>query len=200
MRIIRRFLPFIIILNSIYTCKNETQSEVKEDTELKELFTLMQGSFDSKIESKIDSSYYNISLHMYPICEDKGHFIYAEQALNSMQNKPNRQRIYEVTRTSDSTFSFAIYKLDVNSLWIGKWKIPKAFDSINLKDIALKEDYDVVLKRISYNHFMGKTGDASCVRTMHAMSLARSEVEIFEDKIMSWNCSFDAIGKYLWRT
>lgn len=194
----KRFLPFLILLISITSCKNETKQELKEDTELKELFGLMQGSFNSDIQSQVDSSYYNISLHMYPIWEDKGNFLYVEQALTSMQNKPYRQRIYEVKRATDSTFSSAVYNLNVDSLWIGMWKTPKAFDSISINDIALKEGCEVILKRIAPNHFMGKTGDDTCVSTMRGASFARSEVEILEDKIMSWDRGFDADGNYVW--
>lgn len=194
----KRFLPFLILIISITSCKNETKQELKEDTELKELFGLMQGSFNSDIQSQVDSSYYNISLHMYPIWEDKGNFLYVEQALTSMQNKPYRQRIYEVKRATDSTFSSAVYNLNVDSLWIGMWKTPKAFDSISINDIALKEGCEVILKRIAPNHFMGKTGDDTCVSTMRGASFARSEVEILEDKIMSWDRGFDADGNYVW--
>ncbi|WP_299115261.1 chromophore lyase CpcT/CpeT [uncultured Winogradskyella sp.] len=200
----KRLLPFLVLIISFLSCKNDvktdtTKETIKEDTELKELFTLMQGSFNSEVQSQVDSSYYNISLHMYPIWEDKeGHFLYVEQALNRMQDRPYRQRIYEVTRASDSTFSSAVYKLDVDSLWIGKWKTPKAFDSISLKDIALKEGCEVILKRLAPNHYMGKTGDETCVSTMRGASYARSEVEILEDKIMSWDRGFDAEGNYVW--
>lgn len=194
----KRLLPFFIVLISVYSCKNETKAEVKEDTELKELFSLMQGSFDSSIQAEVDSTYYNISLHMYPIWEDKGNFLYVEQALTSTPNKPYRQRIYEVKRASDSSFSSAIYKLDSDSLWIGKWQNPKAFDSIALNDIALKEGCDVILKRIAPKQFMGKTGDNTCISTMRGASYARSEVEILEDKIISWDRGFDANGNYVW--
>ncbi|WP_299521577.1 chromophore lyase CpcT/CpeT [Winogradskyella sp.] len=196
----KRLFPFLILATLIFNCKNETKSEpeVKEDTELKELFALMQGSFNSEIQSQVDSSYFNISLHMYPIWEDQGNFLYVEQALNSMQDRPYRQRIYEVTRLSDSTFSSAVYSLDVDSLWIGKWKTPKAFDSISLNDIALKKGCEVVLKRMSEKRFMGKTGDTTCVSTLRGASFARSEVEILEDKVISWDRGFDADGNYVW--
>ena len=192
------FLSFLIIVISFSSCKNEVKVVTREDTELKELFTLMQGSFNSAVQAEVDSSYYNISLHMYPIWEDKGNFLYVEQALNSMQNKPYRQRIYEVKRTSDSTFSSAVYNLNVDSLWIGKWKTPKAFDSIAIGDIDLKQGCEVVLKRVAPKHFVGKTGDSTCVSTMRGASFARSEVEILEDKIMSWDRGFDTQGNYVW--
>ncbi|WP_299361077.1 chromophore lyase CpcT/CpeT [Winogradskyella sp.] len=196
----KRLLSCIIILISIYGCGTYkgVNSGVKKDRQLKELFALMQGSFNSSAQADADSTYYNISLHMYPIWEDQGHFLYVEQALNSMQNRPYRQRIYEVKRVSDSTFSSAVYTLDVDSLWIGKWKTPSAFDSISLKDIALKEGCEVILKRVSKKHFMGKTGDTTCVSTMRGASFARSEVEILADKVISWDRGFDADGNYVW--
>ena len=194
----KHFFPLIIILSLVFNCKNNTKPEVKEDSELKELFALMQGSFTSEIQAEVDSTYYNISLHMYPIWENKGHFLYVEQALTNTPKKPYRQRIYEVKRDSDSTFSSAIYKLDMDSLWIGKWKNPKAFDSISLNNIALKEGCEVILKRMAPNQFIGKTGDDTCISTMRGASFARSEVEILEDKIISWDRGFDANGEYVW--
>ncbi|WP_298881655.1 CpcT/CpeT family chromophore lyase [uncultured Polaribacter sp.] len=110
------FISLSILSLLFIGCNN---SKPKVDTELNELFALMQGSFNSEIQAKKDSTYYNISLHMYPIWKDKGNFLYVEQALNSMQNKPYRQRIYEVTRLNDSIFSSAIYKIPNDSLWIG---------------------------------------------------------------------------------
>ncbi|WP_138434791.1 chromophore lyase CpcT/CpeT [Winogradskyella algicola] len=198
----KRFLPILLVFFIVLNCKNRDKSKsdtkVKEDTELEELFALMQGSFNSEIQSQVDSTYYNISLHMYPIWEDKGNYLYVEQALNSRQNKPYRQRIYEVKRLTDSTFSSAVYNLNIDSLWIGKWKNPKVFDSISLNEIALKESCEVILKRISKNHYMGKTGDTTCVSTMRGASFARSEVEILEDKILSWDRGFDNDGNYVW--
>ncbi|MDT7832785.1 CpcT/CpeT family chromophore lyase [Flavobacteriaceae bacterium S356] len=96
----KRLLFLLAILLGLSSCKNEQ----KPDVELNELFAIMQGSFNSEAQAKIDSSYYNISLHMYPIWRDKGNYLYVEQALNSMQNRPYRQRVYKVTRLNDSVF------------------------------------------------------------------------------------------------
>lgn len=192
-------LLFILLLVSgtIVSCKN-SNSLPAEDKELKELFSLMQGSFNSEIQSQVDSSYYNISLHMYPIWQDKGHFLYVEQALNSMQDRPYRQRIYEITRLSDSTFSSAVYNLDTDSLWIGKWKTPVAFDAISKSDLMLKSGCEVVLKRLDKNHFMGSTGETSCASSLRGASYAQSEVEVLEDKIISWDRGFDSEGNHVW--
>ena len=192
----KRLLPLLIIFIALSSCKDGTKSEV--DREIKQLFTLMQGSYNSEVQSKVDSSYFNISMHMYPIWEDKGNFLYVEQALNRIQDKPFHQRIYEITQTSDSTFSSAIYLLDVDSLWVGKWKTPKAFDSISLKDIVLKEGCEVIFKHVASDHFVGKTGDNTCASNIPGVAFARSEVEVLEDKVISWYRGFDANGEYVW--
>ncbi len=204
----KRYIFLLFIIALITSCKNDTkasesnasssETNEKTDTELAELFSIMKGSYNSEVQAQVDSSYYNISLHMYPIWKDKGNYLYVEQALNSMQDRPYRQRIYEVTRLSDSTFSSAIYKLPVDSVWIGKWKTPKAFDSISLQDITLKDGCEVILKRVGANHYIGETGVNTCESTLRGASYATSEVEILEDKIISWDRGFDENGQHIW--
>jgi len=197
-----KHLPILFVVFSLLmSCKNDTKTTPETpntDTELDELLQVMQGSYNSEVQSQVDSSYYNISLHMYPIWKDKGHYLYVEQAINAMQHKPYRQRVYKLNRLTDSTFSSEVYNLAVDSLWIGKWKTPTAFDSISPNDITLKQGCEVVLKRLDKNHYMGKTGDTTCVSTLRGAAFARSEVEILEDKIISWDRGFDAEGNYVW--
>lgn len=187
---------YLLLLGLVFvSCQSK---KIEKDSELEELFALMQGSFNSENQFETDSSYFNISLHMYPIWEEQGKYLYVEQALNNMQNKPYRQRIYEVKRMTDSTFSSAIYTFSEESLWIGKWRNPGTFDSISINDVSLKPGCEVVLKRIGKHHYRGRTGDTTCVSNLRGASFARSEVEIFKDKIISWDRGFDAVGNHVW--
>lgn len=191
-------LSFLISIISFSCVNSEKTDSQNVDSELEELFSLMQGSFNSEKQSIQDSTYYNISLHMYPIWENKGNFLYVEQALNAMQDKPYRQRIYEVKRVNDSIFSSSIYTIEADSLWVGKWKTPKAFDSIRSADVVLKEGCEVLLKRTEKNHFKGLTGDTTCSSTLRGASYARSKVEILKNKVISWDRGFDKDGNYIW--
>lgn len=174
------------------------ESEPKEDAELNELFSLMQGSFNSENQATQDSTYYNISLHMYPIWKDKGNYLYVEQALNRMQNKPYRQRIYKVTRLNDSVFSSAIFTIPHDSLWIGKWKAPQDFDRISAEYIEERTGCEVLLKRLGKNHFKGATGIKTCQSSLRGASYATSEVEITEGRVLSWDRGFDSDGNHVW--
>ncbi|MEM5565245.1 chromophore lyase CpcT/CpeT [Psychroserpens sp. AS72] len=195
-----RFIILCLLL-SVFSCKNQDTKISEEKTttnHLPELFSLMQGSFDSEIQSQVDSTYFNISLHMYPIWKDKGNFLYVEQALNSKQDKPYRQRIYEVVKLNDSIFSSAIYTIENDSLWIGKWKSPESFDTLSMDNVTKKEGCEVVLKRIEPNYYKGKTGKKTCESSLYGASYATSEVEIMEDKIISWDRGFDDKDEYIW--
>jgi hypothetical protein len=186
------------------SCKNaepkseDTKEEKVAVNDLKDLFTMMQGSFNSEIQSQIDTTYFNISLHMYPIWKEKGNYLYVEQALNARQNNPYRQRIYEVTQLNDSVFSSAIYTIDNDSLWIGKWKTPQAFDTLTMDQVSKKEGCEVLLKRIKSDYFKGETSKNTCESTLYGASYATSEVEIFSDKIISWDRGFDDQGEHVW--
>lgn len=194
---IRKIILTITIVFSIVACKQKEETP-KIDVELNELFALMQGSFNSEMQSKADSTYYNISLHMYPIWEESGNFLYVEQALNSMQDKPYRQRIYEVTRLDENTLKSAIYTIPADSLWIGKWETPEAFNTLTKSDLTLRTGCEVLLKRIAENQYKGKTGEKTCESTLRGASFATSEVEMTSDKIMSWDRGFDAEGNHIW--
>lgn len=197
----KHFILSLAILATLFSCKNsETKPEEDkvEINHLQDLFGMMQGSFTSEIQAEIDTTYFNISLHMYPIWEEKGDYLYVEQALTSRQNKPYRQRIYEVTQLNDSMFSSAIYTIENDSLWIGKWKTPEAFDSLPMDQVSKKEGCEVVLKRIKSDYFKGETGDKTCSSTLYGSSYATSEVEILSDKIISWDRGFDDKNEHIW--
>lgn len=199
----KNLISLLILCTIFVSCNEKKQADqinVSETSQnlLNELYNVMQGSYNSEIQASVDSTYYNISLHMYPIWNGNGNYLYVEQALNSKPKEPYRQRIYKLNQLSDSTFTSEIYTLPNDSIWIGKWKTPIAFDSISEKDIILKSGCEVVLKRISENYFKGKTADTSCVSKMRGASFARSEVEILEDKIISWDRGFDSKGNYVW--
>ncbi|GAB5401206.1 MAG: hypothetical protein Aureis2KO_27910 [Aureisphaera sp.] len=191
----------LFLLVAFASCKNkETQPVVAEapPSYLPELYDLMQGSFNSEKQSIADTTYYNISLHMYPIWKDQGNYLYVEQALNSMQDKPYRQRVYELTQLNDSIYSSAVYTLPNDSLWIGKWKSPMAFDSISPSQLVVREGCAVLLKRLGENHYKGSTDGDKCKSTLRGASYATSSVEITPTKIESWDQGFDAEGTQVW--
>ncbi|MBT8303098.1 MAG: chromophore lyase CpcT/CpeT [Bacteroidia bacterium] len=189
----KKIIPLLLVALSIFACKKEPKIN-----DLDSLFTMMQGSYNSEAQAEQDSAYYNISLHMYPIWEDKGNWLYVEQALNATQDKPYRQRLYEVKQLNDSTFASYIYTLANASDWVGKWKTPQAFDSLDVKDITLRKGCEVLLNKFDGKNFKGRTGEKTCESTLRGASFATSEVELTPERIISWDRGFDAEGNHVW--
>ena len=159
----------------------------------------MQGSYNSEAQANADSTYFNISLHMYPIWDSvPGNFLYVEQALNSKQDQPYRQRIYQLRRQDDSTFTSYIYKFPNDSLYVFGWKRPELFDSLSLNDLDLLEGCEVSLKHLGDSHYKGATGYRTCSSVLYGASYATSEVEILSDKVISWDRGFDSTGAHIW--
>jgi len=183
----------------LISCKNEHhKTETQEVDFSNELHALMQGSFTSEKQSLQDSTYYNISLHMYPIWKEHGNYLYVEQALNSMQDKPYRQRVYEISRINDSVYGSAVYEIPNDSLWIGKWKTLDTFNTIHPDSLKTREGCTVYLERIAKNNYKGSTNADDCKSSLRGASYAVSSVEIFKESIESWDQGFNAEKKQVW--
>ncbi|MEM6768702.1 MAG: chromophore lyase CpcT/CpeT, partial [Bacteroidota bacterium] len=88
--------------------------------DLDQLYTTMSGSFSSEQQAEADSTYYPISLHMYPIWPESGErWLYVEQAMVSEQDKPYRQRVYKIEGIELNRFQSIVYTLENDSLFVG---------------------------------------------------------------------------------
>ncbi len=189
---------FTVLSITITSCKSNQNLVSKSESNLKELITIMQGSYSSEKQSVKDTSYFNISLRMVPIWKNRGHYLYVEQALFKKQDKPYRVRIYKVSQRSENEFISEIHTIKNEKEWIGKWKTPEAFDALSENDIDLKAGCGVVLNRVSKNKFTGSTGEKTCPSDLRGASYASSKVTITPTQILSWDQGFDKVGKQVW--
>ncbi|WP_309640446.1 chromophore lyase CpcT/CpeT [Flavobacterium sp.] len=194
----KRIILLFFIAVTITSCKSGQSSVVKSDSNLNELVSIMQGSYSSEKQAKIDTSYYSISLHMVAIWKNKGHYLYVEQALFKKQDKPYRVRIYKVSQRGENEFISEIHTLKNEKDWIGKWKTPEAFDALSENDIELKPGCEVVLHRIAKNQFSGSTGVKTCASELRGASYATSKVTITANQVLSWDQGFDKDDKQVW--
>tara|TARA_B100000497_G_scaffold120736_1_gene149559 strand:- start:343 stop:954 length:612 start_codon:yes stop_codon:yes gene_type:complete len=188
-------LTLLLFISLVFSCNDNDSKKANDSTEL---FELMQGSFDSKNQSLTDSNYFDITLHMYPIWDNQGNFIYVEQSVSSMQEKPYRQRIYEIIKSSDSIFTSIIYKLPNDSLFVGAWRDPSLLRDLKISELQKLEGCEVNLKKVGENHYLGSTNEKSCPSVLYGASYATSEVEILNDKIISWDRGFDNNDNQIW--
>ncbi len=177
----------------------KTPAEVVETpSPILELRDLMAGSFSSEKQAESDTDYYAISLYMHPIWKGKGAYLYVEQSLSSMQDKPYRQRVYELEQGNDSMFISRVYALDTAEKYIGKWQEPEFFNDLDESILAEREGCEVFLAKLSATEYKGATHPTACGSTLRGASYAVSRLSIFADLIVSWYQGFDSTGAQVW--
>lgn len=159
----------------------------------------MIGSFNSSEQAKKDTNYFNIRLDMHHIWKDQegGFWLYVEQAINKPDAKPYRQRVYHVEEIGPNSFKSTIYKLDSADLYTGLHKNVSIEETLTRDNIerlpgcALELSYDG-------NHFSGQTKKGACLNSWGKATYATSEVEVFEDKMISWDRGWNDKDEYVW--
>ncbi|MBC8756606.1 chromophore lyase CpcT/CpeT [Kordia sp. YSTF-M3] len=191
----------IIAVITVFLCSISSCDSYKSTTstnELKALQTQMTGSFDSSEQAAKDSTYYNISLHMYPIWKSKdGYWLYVEQALNTNQAKPYRQRVYKIEYFMNTRYVSKVYTLQNPEDFIGKWKTPEYFDQFDTSILKEREGCGVYLVKKG-KKYIGGTHGAGCKSTMRGASYATSQVTIKPNVIESWDRGFNAKDEHVW--
>ncbi|MDF1694845.1 MAG: chromophore lyase CpcT/CpeT [Saprospiraceae bacterium] len=188
----------VILLFGCSTSKVIEEISLQEDG-LSSIQEMMIGSYDSSLQEREDSSYYNISLHMFPIWShrDDGTYLYVEQALTSLQDRPYRQRVYKLEKLKDGRLVSHVYTLKFDSLFIGKWKDPSFFDTFGLSILDVRDGCEVVLSK-TINGYEGSTRGDNCKSTLRGATYATSKVQMTENEITSWDQGFDANGDQVW--
>lgn len=160
----------------------------------------MTGDFSSEAQSKRDSDYFDIRLHIRPIwTNDKPNiWLYVEQATAAAEDKPYRQRIYKLEKENGKTFKSIVYTLPEPAKWIGAYKNPGLFNQLKPSELTLRQGCTVFLERTKNGAFSGKTRGEGCESNLRGAKYAVSSVQITEKMLLSWDQGFEAAGKQVW--
>ena len=193
----KKFLLLSFVVTILFACDASKQS-TQGETDV--LVQLMTGTFSSTKQAKKDTAFYDISLQMYPIWSNKKeeNWLYVEQALSSAPNRPYRQRIYKVQRLSKDLYESQVYTLPNPKRFIGKWQSPDYFNRITPDSLTLQSGCSVYLRKVAKDYYRGATKEGTCESTLRGAAFATSEVEIFANKIVSWDRGFDKENNQIW--
>ncbi len=160
----------------------------------------MIGSFSSAAQAAVDSAYYDIRLEMAPIWTDRDDaaWLYVEQAVAGMTDRPYRQRVYKVTATGDGVFESAVFTLPDPEKQVGAWRDSEPLKHLSPEDLEIREGCTVFLEHDDGGRFVGGTDDRACVSGLRGASYATSEVIVTPDRIESWDRGFDDEGLQVW--
>lgn len=199
MRHLYQFLGLLCTISLLYQCKS-LSAHKGADKDLQQLVMFMVGDFSSQAQSKQDSDYYDIRLHIRPIwTSDKAnHWLYVEQATAAAESKPYRQRVYKVESDAAGGFKSIVYTLPDQASWAGKYKTPEAFDKLKPAELSLRDGCTVFLKKQKDGSFAGATQGIGCESTLRGAKYASSKVTITKSELRSWDQGFNEKGEQMW--
>ena len=193
----RFFIVGFLLLGACSSFKNTTTS--KGDQELIELEQLLSGSFSSEMQSKQDTSYFNISLVMLPIWTNRtdGKWMYVEQAMSTKLDKPYRQRVYHLQHTGKNTFTSDIYTIKNALNYAGLQNDKVKLQKLSMDSLELKDGCTVTL--INNNGvYSGGTDARSCPSDLRGAKYATTKITLKKGELISWDQGFDASDKQVW--
>lgn len=188
-------LLLVLLLASCSSLKPKGQGSSLED-----LYQKMSGTFTSAAQAAMDSTYYDISLRMYPIWveEKDAKWLYVEQAVTAMKKQPYRQRVYRLTENAKGVFESKVYEIEKPEDYIHLWENPEKLSQLSQKNLIDREGCSVFLKASKDGTYTGSTLADACKSTLRGASYASSTVMVSQDKIVSWDQGFNAKGEQVW--
>ncbi|MBU6414531.1 MAG: chromophore lyase CpcT/CpeT [Planctomycetes bacterium] len=174
------------------------------DSLLEQLAQLMCGEFSSADQAARDPDFRDISLKVSRIWPENGDgiWLYVEQAVATMTDRPYRQRVYHLTVVPGArvpTFRSDVFTLPGDAKqFVGATKDPSKLSTVTPASLVAREGCAVMLTMTGPGTFAGSTVDRNCQSEFQKASFATSEVTIQSDAVVSWDRGFDHEGKQVW--
>lgn len=168
--------------------------------ELTQLMNTMSGEFSSQEQAEEDSLFYNINLVMHPIWESdqSAKWLYVEQAVTRLIDKPYRQRVYKLSKQADGSIASSVFELPNPSRFIHGWTQADLFKQITPDSLISRQGCAVYLRKDKNNCYSGSTKDKECLSSLRGASYATSKVDICPDQIISWDQGWNAEDQQVW--
>lgn len=175
------------------------QRKDKGDPDLDTLLVWLEGSYSSARQAKLDSSYFDIRLHMKRIWRHRtdGAWFYVEQAVATSLDKPYRQRIYRVQRVEEGMLESIVYTFLDPSAVVGGWQDTTKFDGLTPEQLVLRRGCEVYMQATGES-YVGSTHGTGCRSDIQGASYATSEVTLYFDRLLSWDRGFNAANEQVW--
>ena len=198
-RQLARWLSLAFLLSACSTGPSMTAAPAAANQDATEVAALLCGHFASTVQSKADSEYFDVRLHMVRIWQPRSDaiWLYVEQAMESAPCKPYRQRIYRVAERSPGEVVSQVFELPDPGAFICAWSAPERFDGLQPEMLTEREGCRITLRR-SNGVWSGSTDGQSCLSSLRGSTYATSEVRLARERIETWDRGFDSQEKQVW--
>lgn len=163
------------------------------------LFDMLRGRFDSADQAQRDPEYFDVSLIACTVeAPELGELVlYIEQALSNRIDAPYRQRLYVVERIDDESARSRVFTLANEAAMVGACD-RAAPTTLAAADATERDGCAVDLAWVDGDHFEGGTVGESCASSLNGATYATSEVELYDDRVESWDRGYDGAGSQVW--
>jgi CpeT protein len=164
------------------------------------LASLMVGVYTSREQALKDpENYRDVSLHMVRVWPERadGPWLYIEQALSTIVDRPYRQRMYRLVARPNGTIASEVYTLPEEQRFVGAWKDIGRFAALKPDSLIPRSGCAVVLKPQA-NGWAGSTVGRECPSDLYGAKFATSEVRVTGDRLESWDRGYDQNGEQVW--
>lgn len=195
----RVFLLALVAAHLLSSGCGALKKSVNPDVLTQQLIGWMTGDFSSLDNSRRDSNYYDIRLHIRPIWADdrKNHWLYVEQAMAAAEDQPYRQRVYRIERKG-AEFRSVVYTLPDPQRWVGGYKTPEMFNGLNPDALVYREGCTVFLKKERDGSFRGSTRGRNCASSIRGARYVVSSVQLTENRMLTWDRGFNEKDEQVW--
>jgi hypothetical protein len=193
------FIPIFLCFFATTSLLAQDQLPLKKK-DLATLKSYMVGTFTSEVQSKADTTYFNIHLNMKQMWKEKkdGYWLYVEQAAASALEKPYRQRVYHLFLQDDKTIVSQVYELEKPLRFVGEWKKKTPLAQLTADSLKSREGCAIYLHKNIKGEFYGSTPGKECLSSLRGATYATSEVTISKELIFSWDRGFDVVNRQVW--
>lgn len=197
-----RFLFILVTSFLLIACGQEKANEKVQDPTAERLATLhswMTGNFSSAEQAAQDTNYFDITLRMVPVWEGQpdAYWLYVEQAVTTMLDRPYRQRLYQLKAQDSTHFTSAVYSLPNPKDFIGSVATDSLWKSITPDSLELLQGCAIHLE-YKDSVFVGGTHEKDCLNSWGEAAYATSEVGINPHVLKSWDRGWDSTGVQVW--
>ncbi len=161
-------------------------------------FDYLIGTFDSSEQASLNPAYFNVQL---TACEVEApemgeRVLYIEQAMGTNLASPYRQRLYRVSDNGDGRIASEVFTLSDQASYVGLCDRDERVRFLP-EQVTLRTGCTVFLTPVGEG-FEGGTEGTACSSNLNGAAYATSVVTLGNDRILSWDQGFDAMGNQVW--
>eukprot|EP00171_Calliarthron_tuberculosum_P007157 IDg7157t1 len=156
----------------------------------------LTGSFSTEWQSLTDDSFTDARHYGVRIWHERtdGHWLYVEQTLSSVPNRPFRQRVYHVRYNGTVALS-SFYRLPDQARFVGAWKTPWVLRGAAT---TLLPGCDVYFARVDANTIKGRNVARRCKSRLRGANYSTTVISLDPFKFLTLTRGFDVTGKQVW--